>query len=55
VERKANEKKNIKARVQNFYKRWNTEYSEQEKKSEFKNRILSTIDEVLGKSFLDNE
>jgi hypothetical protein len=45
----------MKARVQNFYKRWNIEYKEEEKIESFKNRIISTIDEVLGRSFLEDE
>jgi len=38
MERKANEKNNLKDKVQNFYKRWNIEYNEQEKRiNDFKN------------------
>ncbi len=42
-------------RVQNFYRRWNIEYDEQRRVLEFKNRILSTIDEILGKIFLSDK
>jgi hypothetical protein len=47
--------KNIKMRVQNFYRRWNIEYDEQRRVLEFKNRILSTIEEILGKIFLSDK
>ncbi len=35
--------KNIRNKMQNFYKRWNIEYSQEKKLNDFSNRALSTI------------
>jgi len=48
-------KNNMRARVQNFYKRWNYKHTEEEKEIEFRNRIITTIDKILGKTFLEND
>lgn len=45
--------KNIKARIQNFYKRWNIEYDEQERFEGFKNRVLDTLQDVIKRIFQD--
>jgi hypothetical protein len=43
-----------KRKIKNFYKRWNTSYDENKKFADFKNRALSTIDEILGDIFLSD-
>jgi len=52
-------KENSKARVQNFYKRWNIKYDEEERIADFKKRVLGTVDTIItpvfakpGNSFL---
>jgi len=42
------------SKIKNFYKRWNIVYDEGRKFIDFKNRALSTIDEVLGELFLSD-
>jgi len=42
------------SKIKNFYKRWNITYDEGRKFIDFKNRALSTIDEVLGELFLSD-
>ena len=39
--------KNTRARVQNFYKRWNIEYGQQERVEGFKNRVLITLETLV--------
>ena len=41
-------------KIKNFYKRWNITYDEGRKFIDFKNRALSTIDDVLGELFLSD-
>ena len=41
-------------KIENFYKRWNIEYDEDKRFIDFKNRALSTIDEILGEYFLSD-
>jgi len=41
-------------KIENFYKRWNIEYDENKRFIDFKNRTLSTIDEILGEFFLSD-
>ena len=41
-------------KIENFYKRWNIEYDENKRFIDFKNRALSTIDEILGEFFLSD-
>jgi len=41
-------------KIENFYKRWNIEYDEDKRFIDFKNRALSTIDEILGEFFLSD-
>jgi hypothetical protein len=41
-------------KIKNFYKRWNIPYDEGRKFKDFKNRALSTIDDVLGELFLSD-
>lgn len=50
-----NKKKNIRARVQNFHKRWNTEYYEGKRITDFRSRILSTIDIIIRPVFAEQE
>ena len=47
-------KKNINTRIKNFYKRWNIVYDENKKFSDFKNRVLLTIDIDIGKLFISD-
>lgn len=47
-------KKNINTRIKNFYKRWNIVYDENKKISDFKNRVLLTIDTDIGKLFISD-
>jgi len=47
-------KKNINTRIKNFYKRWNIVYDENKKISDFKNRVLLTIDIDMGKLFISD-
>jgi len=47
--------KNISARVQNFYKRWNIEYDEEERIADFKRRVLGTIDTIITPVFAERE
>ena len=48
-------KENSKARVQNFYKRWNIEYGQEKRVEDFKNRVLSTIDTIITQVFMKSE
>ena len=41
-------------KIKNFYKRWNITYDEGRKFIDFKNRALSTIDDMLGELFLSD-
>ena len=41
-------------KIENFYKRWNIEHDENKRFIDFKNRALSTIDEILGEFFLSD-
>jgi hypothetical protein len=45
----------IPCKIKNFYKRWNIEYDEDKRFTDFKNRALSTIDNTLGELFLSDE
>lgn len=45
---------NLPPRIKNFNKRWNIDYDENRKFSEFKNRSLSTIDSIIGTLFLSD-
>lgn len=42
-------------KVEDFYKRWNVDYNEEKQFSQFKNRIINTIDNCLGDDFLERE
>ena len=44
----------VHCKIKNFYKRWNIAYDEGRKFIDFKNRALSTIDDVLGELFLSD-
>lgn len=44
----------ISSRIRNFYKRWNIVYDNDKKFKDFKNRALSTIDNILGELFLSD-
>ena len=41
-------------KIKNFYKRWDVDYDENKRFSEFKNRALSTIDSIMGERFLSD-
>lgn len=45
----------IPCKIKNFYKRWNIVYDEDKRFTDFKNRILSTIDDKLGELFLSDK
>jgi len=45
----------IPCKIKNFYKRWNIEYDEDKRFTDFKNRTLSTIDDALGGLFLSDK
>jgi len=45
----------IPCKIKNFYKRWNIDYDEDKKFTDFKNRTLSTIDDTLGELFLSDK
>jgi len=45
---------NLPQKIKNFNKRWNIDYDENRKFSEFKNRTLSTIDSIIGRLFLSD-
>ena len=45
----------IPGKIKNFYKRWNIVYDEDKRFIDFKNRALSTIDEILGELFLSDK
>lgn len=45
---------NLPQKIKNFNKRWNIDYDENRKFSEFKNRTLSTIDSIIGTLFLSD-
>lgn len=45
----------IPCKIKNFYKRWNIVYDEDKKFTDFKNRALSTIDDILGEFFLSDK
>ena len=45
----------ILCKIKNFYKRWNIVYDEDKRFKDFKNRALSTIDEILGELFLSDK
>lgn len=47
-------KMTIPCKIKNFYKRWNIDYDEDKKFTDFKNRALSTIDYTLGECFLSD-
>ena len=42
------------SKIRNFYKRWNIPYDEGRKFIDFRNRALSTFDDVLGELFLSD-
>lgn len=42
-------------KIKSFYKRWNIVYDEDKRFTDFKNRSLSTIDDILGELFLSDE
>jgi len=44
----------IPCKIKNFYKRWNITYDKDKGFVDFKNRALSTIDEILGDFFLSD-
>jgi len=46
---------NISNKIENFYKRWDIPYNKEKKFNDFKNRVLNTIDLILGEKFLDNK
>ena len=43
---------NNKAKVLNFYKRWNMEYNQEERIKDFRNRVLITIDTIIEPIFI---
>jgi len=45
----------IPCKIKNFYKRWNIEYDEDKRFTDFKNRTLSIIDDALGGLFLSDK
>ena len=45
----------IPCKIKNFYKRWNIVYDKDKRFTDFKNRALSTIDEILGELFLSDK
>jgi len=45
----------IPCKIKNFYKRWNIVYDEDKRFRDFKNRALSTIDDILGELFLSDK
>jgi len=47
-------KKNTNTRIKNFYKRWNIVCDENKKFSDFKNRVLLTIDIDIGELFISD-
>jgi len=44
----------ISCKIKNFYKRWNIVYDKDKRFTDFKNRALSTIDDILGELFLSD-
>ncbi len=47
-------KTSLPKKITNFYKRWNIDYNTDKMFIDFKNRTLSTIDNILGEKFLSN-
>jgi len=45
----------IPCKIKNFYKRWNIVYDEDKRFTDFKNRALSTIDDILGEHLLSDK
>ena len=45
---------NIEKRLMQYYRRWNIEFPYEDQFSKFKNRIITAVDELMGKFLVDN-
>jgi hypothetical protein len=45
---------NIEKRLMQYYRRWNIEFPYEEQFSKFKNRIITAVDELMGKFLVNN-
>ena len=45
----------IQLKVQNYYKRWNIKYKDENRVTELRNCIITSVDKILGTAFLEDD